>query len=243
MSSPTAGKEQEEKKINNPTNEEDKKLEGEEEAVVVPQEEVKAPVEQGVVEEEKKEEDKTKVKITLQEQIDDIELEDPPSSPNTTTTAAIVQEEQATAPPATEDLSKLPENVHILKEAFPDIGIEVIEAILQVNNNTVENSFETLLSMSDPNYSVAPTTEEPAPPIMPPRPKSAVISDNANSGGNAAPYSYYERHNSNEGPNSVEEQLRLDEEFAKKLAMEDEMRSEQRKFASIISLSFERFGA
>lgn len=259
-----AGKEKEvEEKVTKPlkdeeVKEEDKEEDKEEETVRVSEEEkLKTSADdnnkESIVDEKKAETEATETenKPTLQKQIDDISLDDDtPLASAATTTAVTVEEQQPSAPPASlapsapplaqqGDLSKLPENVRILKEAFPDIDIEVIEAILQVNNNQVENSFETLLGMSDPNYSSTtpqPTattaTEETAPPSMPPRPsRSASGNESAN-----APYSYYERQNSNEQyqqqqqkPISVEEQMRLDEEFAKKLAMEDEMRSEQRK--------------
>lgn len=120
----------------------------------------------------------------------------------------------------------LPENVRILKEAFPDTDVEVIEAVLQTQNDNVESTFEILLGMSDPSYSVSsvPTPEshpvaEEAPP-MPPRPQSRQNS-------NDAPYAYWERQAQPE-PTTVEEQLRMDEELAKRLVMEDERNSQQR---------------
>ncbi|CEG67722.1 Putative CUE domain-containing protein [Rhizopus microsporus] len=103
---------------------------------------------------------------------------------------------------------QLPENVSTLKEAFPDIDVDIIEAILQTQNGNVESSFEVLLGMSDPNY-------QPTPPPMPPRPQTNT----------SAPYTYYEQPQAT----TLEEQLRLDEEFAKKLAMEDELRARQRR--------------
>jgi hypothetical protein len=112
----------------------------------------------------------------------------------------------------------LPENVGILKEAFPDTDVDVIEAVLQAQNGNVESSFELLLGISDPNYSATPVE---ATPTMPPRPQQP-----SEVGG--APYAYWERQAQPE-PRSVEEQLRLDEELAKKLALEDQQRSEQRK--------------
>lgn len=120
----------------------------------------------------------------------------------------------------------LPENVRILKEAFPDTDAEVIEAVLQTQNDNVESTFEILLGMSDPSYSApsipAPESQpivEETPP-MPPRPHSRQNS-------NDAPYAYWERQAQPE-PTTVEEQLRMDEELAKRLAMEDERNSQQR---------------
>ncbi|GAN09416.1 hypothetical protein MAM1_0266c08943 [Mucor ambiguus] len=140
--------------------------------------------------------------------------ESPASSPPQTT---------ATTAPEPVEQPNLPANVRILKEAFPDTDVEVIEAVLQSQNDHVESTFEILLGMSDPSYSAptpAPVAAEQAPP-MPPRPQSRRNS-------NDAPYAYWERQAQPE-PTSVEEQLRMDEELAKKLAMEDERRSQQQQ--------------
>ncbi|KAI7888435.1 uncharacterized protein EV154DRAFT_517907 [Mucor mucedo] len=141
--------------------------------------------------------------------------------------------EQQTIPAVNveQDYSKLPEHVRILKEAFPDIDVEVIEAILQTQNDKLEPSFEILLGMSDPNYNstpIPPQTQEIT-PTMPPRP-SSQLSDNPRSRTNSghAPYAYWEQQ-SQQAPITVEDQLRMDEEFAKKLAMEDELRANNRR--------------
>lgn len=103
---------------------------------------------------------------------------------------------------------KLPNNVRILKEAFPDVDIEVIEAILQTQNDDVESSFDLLLGMTDPQY-------QPTPPPMPPRPQTA---ENG---------TYWNQQQINSS--SVEDQLRRDEEYAKKIAMEDERRARDKR--------------
>lgn len=136
--------------------------------------------------------------------------------------------EQQTIPAVNveQDYSKLPENVRILKEAFPDIDVEVIEAILQTQNDKLEPSFEILLGMSDPDYNSTPIPQtQEVTPTMPPRP-SSQISDNPRSRTNSsnAPYTYWEQQ-SQQATTTVEDQLRMDEEFAKKLAMEDELRA------------------
>ncbi|KAI8639525.1 hypothetical protein BD408DRAFT_421276 [Parasitella parasitica] len=117
----------------------------------------------------------------------------------------------------------LPENVRILKEAFPDTDVEVIEAVLHTQNDNVESGFEILLGMSDPTYNPPSTVDEQAPP-MPPRPQTRQNSGNA-------PYAYWERQAQPE-PTTVEEQLRMDEEFAKRLALEDERASQNRRRSS-----------
>lgn len=101
----------------------------------------------------------------------------------------------------------LPDNVRILKEAFPDIDTDVIEAILQSQNDNMDRSFELLLGMSDPQY-------QPTPPPMPPRPQT-----------DTAPYAYWQQH---EGM-TADDQFRRDEEYAKQLALEDERKARQRK--------------
>ncbi|KAG1108138.1 hypothetical protein G6F42_016103 [Rhizopus arrhizus] len=148
-----------------------------------------------------------------------------PESPPATTAASEPPQATTTAPEPVEQ-TNLPKNVRILKEAFPDTDVEVIEAVLQSQNDHVESTFEILLGMSDPSYS-APLTPAPAPaaaeqvPPMPPRPQSRQNSSDA-------PYAYWERQAQPE-PTSVEEQLRMDEELAKRLAMEDERTSRQRR--------------
>lgn len=160
----------------------------------------------------------TQTKDTIQTEGEKVTVEDNITQPSST-----AQEEVTTA--ETQDLSHLPENVRILKEAFPDTDIEVIEAILEIQGNSVDSAFEVLLGMSDPNYKstpIPPPQEEETTPPMPPRPTSFTE--------NSATYSYWERQQQQQSrPISVEEQLRMDEEYAKKLAMEDEARSERRK--------------
>lgn len=181
-----------------------------------------------------KEEEK---KLTEEQEEEIHSQEGKESAAATTTVVQETENEQApnTVSTTTEDLSHLPENVRILKEAFPDIDVDVIEAILQIQGNSVDNAFEVLLGMSDPSYMPTPSpppsqreeqhSAELTPP-MPPRPSE----DRTNSSNDVgqAPYAYYERQTQS-APNSVEEQLRLDEEFAKKLALDDEMRNERRE--------------
>jgi hypothetical protein len=55
------------------------------------------------------------------------------------------------APAATTD-TELSGPVKMLKDAFPNLDLEIIETILQNHNGNVDGAFETLLGMSDPNY-------------------------------------------------------------------------------------------
>ncbi|KAI8079185.1 hypothetical protein BDF21DRAFT_419616 [Thamnidium elegans] len=154
----------------------------------------------------------------------------PPTPPTETAEVAaettVTENEAIPIVTQTQDLSKLPENVGILKEAFPDIDVEIIEAILGAENNKLEPSFEILLGMSDPNYEQTSIPQQVTPP-MPPRPTSQISAEprSRSTSGNA-PFAYWEHQ---QEPRTVEEQLRLDEEFAKKLALEDERRIESRR--------------
>ncbi|KAI8364824.1 hypothetical protein EDC96DRAFT_443965 [Choanephora cucurbitarum] len=125
--------------------------------------------------------------------------------------ASNISGNEATAPPLSPPLKG---NVDILKEAFPETDTEVIEAVLQAQNDNIESSFEMLLGMSDPSYKATEAT-----PLMPPRPQ------------NEAPYAYWQRQEQQhtEQPISVEEQMRLDEAYAKQLFEEDRRHSEQRR--------------
>lgn len=125
-------------------------------------------------------------------------------------------------------LDNLPPPVRTLKEAFPDVDIEVIEAILESQRGQVEPSFEVLLGMSDPSYqpempprpqSQAPPARQaqysgnddvPAPP-MPPRPTT---------GNNNQQYGNWQQ--PHREPRTVEEQMRMDEEYARQIALEEE---------------------
>lgn len=119
--------------------------------------------------------------------------EDKNTSATTTPVSPQPEQEQQLSPSAT-----------MLKEAFPSVDNDVIEAILDSHQGNVERSFEDLLRMSDPDYRPEQPRaqdeegEEEAAPTMPPRPSQQ------------------------QQPVSPEEQMRLDEEYAKQLALEDE---------------------
>ncbi|KAI7877736.1 hypothetical protein K492DRAFT_209465 [Lichtheimia hyalospora FSU 10163] len=134
---------------------------------------------------------------------------------------------------------QLSEPVRTLKEAFPDIDVEVIEAILASQGGQMERSFEVLLGMSDPNYKpeepprpqqratepATTTTEDvPAPP-MPPRPTQTETQTQA-------PYGYWQQQQQQQQqqqePRTVEEQMQMDEAYARQLALEDERVRAQR---------------
>ncbi|KAI7902209.1 uncharacterized protein BX663DRAFT_85547 [Cokeromyces recurvatus] len=131
-----------------------------------------------------------------------------------TTTTSLLQRNMIV--PNSDD--HLSEQVRILKDAFPSTDVEVIEAVLQSQNNNMEATIESLLAISDPSYTPSvPVASEQQTPPMPPRPSKP---------NNRPPYTYWEDA-SKTGIHSVEEQVRMDEELARKLAMEDEMRTQQ----------------
>ncbi|KAI9299645.1 hypothetical protein BJ944DRAFT_244989 [Cunninghamella echinulata] len=57
---------------------------------------------------------------------------------------------QEATPP--KPLSPYEQDIKTLQEAFPDIDKEVIDVIYSSQNNNLDATFDTLLSMSDPNY-------------------------------------------------------------------------------------------
>ncbi|KAI8885782.1 hypothetical protein K501DRAFT_311004 [Backusella circina FSU 941] len=57
----------------------------------------------------------------------------------------------ATAPVPAAD-TELTGPIKTLKDAFPNLDVDIIQTILQNHNGNVDGAFETLLGMSDPNY-------------------------------------------------------------------------------------------
>ncbi|KAI8146062.1 hypothetical protein BJV82DRAFT_600309 [Fennellomyces sp. T-0311] len=164
--------------------------------------------------------------------------DDTPKSPTvqSTTTSSPPQQapEQAADQQQHEGTPEPPamsEAVRTLKEAFPETDVEVIEAILESQSNSVERSFEVLLGMSDPNYKpeVIPrpqptdnTQDDIPPPAMPPRPTGDRQATQAPYGYWQQPEQQPQHQQQPQEPRSVEEQMRMDEEFARQLALQDE---------------------
>ncbi|KAI0395985.1 hypothetical protein F5Y17DRAFT_162296 [Xylariaceae sp. FL0594] len=65
-------------------------------------------------------------------------------------------------------------NEQILKEAFPNIDLAVIKAVLLASGGQIDPAFNALLSMSDPD-AVKSDATEPAPPPPPPRPVNRPV--------------------------------------------------------------------
>ncbi|KAF3924296.1 hypothetical protein ABW21_db0206864 [Orbilia brochopaga] len=94
-----------------------------------------------------------------------------PSNPAQTATAPpapTVEDEEAPPPKPPRPVTQFEQNVATLAEAFPDIELAVVKAVLTASRGQVEDAFNALLSMSDP--SAAAELEE-APPPQPPRPR------------------------------------------------------------------------
>ncbi|KAI8068093.1 hypothetical protein BC940DRAFT_333299 [Gongronella butleri] len=49
--------------------------------------------------------------------------------------------------------------VRTLRDAFPTLDVDIIQAILATHGGNVEQAFDSLLSMSDPNYQPAPSSD------------------------------------------------------------------------------------
>ncbi|OAD72065.1 hypothetical protein PHYBLDRAFT_181937 [Phycomyces blakesleeanus NRRL 1555(-)] len=118
-----------------------------------------------------------------------------------------------TPPPVMSD------SVRTLKEAFPSVDVDVIEAILESQGNTLDSAFEVLLGMNDPSY-------KPEPVALP---QQAQPISNPNTRG-TQPQPPTTQPATQEQPLSVDEQLRMDEAFARQLALED--RAQRRQSAT-----------
>ncbi|KAL1306734.1 hypothetical protein AAFC00_005399 [Neodothiora populina] len=92
-----------------------------------------------------------------------------PSKPNTGASpkprVAFVEDEEAAPAKPPRPMSPRAQAEHTLIEAFPNIDVKVIKAILTASGGKVEPAFNALLGMSDPDFK-----EEEAPPPQPPRP-------------------------------------------------------------------------
>ncbi|KAJ6264334.1 hypothetical protein Dda_0479 [Drechslerella dactyloides] len=95
-----------------------------------------------------------------------------PSNPAQTATAPpapTVEDEEAPPPKPPRPVSQFEQNVATLAEAFPDIDLAVVKAVLTASRGQVEDAFNALLGMSDPSAAVE--MEEAPPPPRPPRPR------------------------------------------------------------------------
>lgn len=107
---------------------------------------------------------------------DDAHHQTPAPAPTqpTPATATSTTSEEAPPPKPPRPVSESQKNAHILKEAFPEIDLAVIKAVLVASGGRVDPAFNALLSMSDPDaVTNEPSARETAPP-QPPRPAGRV---------------------------------------------------------------------
>jgi hypothetical protein len=116
----------------------------------------------------------------------------------TTTTS-----DDAPPPQPPRPLTEMQKNEHILKEAFPDIDLGVIKAVLRASGGRIDPAFNALLGMSDPDAVQNEVLPEAAPP-QPPRPTDR----------------------------SHMSQLEADEAFARRLAEQDNVGAYEARTAS-----------
>ncbi|EGX44728.1 hypothetical protein AOL_s00188g66 [Orbilia oligospora ATCC 24927] len=91
------------------------------------------------------------------------------TAPPAPTVESVAEEGEEVPPPKPpRPVSKLEQNVATLAEAFPDIDVSVIKAVLTASGGRVEPAFNALLGMSDPSAAVE---IEETPPPQPPRPR------------------------------------------------------------------------
>ncbi|KAI7869747.1 hypothetical protein BDF14DRAFT_1780419 [Spinellus fusiger] len=66
------------------------------------------------------------------------------------------------------DTPLVSDSVKTLKEAFPTLDVDIIEAILESQNNILDSAFEVLLGMTDPDYTpeAAPQTPSASSPLL-----------------------------------------------------------------------------
>lgn len=81
-------------------------------------------------------------------------------------------DEEAPPPQPPRPVSEQQRNETTLKEAFPSVDLAVIKAVLMASGGRVEQAFNALLMMTDPD---AAQNEDERPPPPPPRPAAAPV--------------------------------------------------------------------
>ncbi|KAL7623982.1 ubiquitin-binding protein cue5 [Parahypoxylon ruwenzoriense] len=103
-------------------------------------------------------------------------LGDDNAHPTSTTSSAAnpAGATEGTAPPKPpRPLTEQQKNELMLKEAFPNIEVAVIKAVLSASGGRIDPAFNALLGMSDPDAVQNEPIRDPAPPPQPPRPTGA----------------------------------------------------------------------
>ncbi|KAI0882408.1 uncharacterized protein GGS22DRAFT_43525 [Annulohypoxylon maeteangense] len=93
-----------------------------------------------------------------------------PTTATSTTTNPTAATEQAAPPKPPRPLTEQQKNEQILKEAFPDIDLVVIKAVLNASGGQIDPAFNALLGMSDPDAVQNEPEQDAPPPPQPPRP-------------------------------------------------------------------------
>ncbi|OTA83596.1 hypothetical protein M434DRAFT_24746 [Hypoxylon sp. CO27-5] len=96
-----------------------------------------------------------------------------PTTTTSTTGNQTTATEQAAPPKPPRPLTEQQKNELILKEAFPNIEIAVIKAVLIASGGQIDPAFNALLGMSDPDAVQNDPVQEEIPPPQPPRPTGA----------------------------------------------------------------------
>ncbi|KAF3907277.1 hypothetical protein ABW20_dc0109231 [Dactylellina cionopaga] len=143
-----------------------------------------------------------------------------PSNPAQTVTASpaptVETEDEGENPPPKppRPVSQFEQNVATLAEAFPDIELAVIKAVLTASGGRVEPAFNALLGMSDP--SAAAELDE-TPPPQPPRPRAPQQPRDFRESDNYNPATVYHDQPQQKTSTSAS-QLEADEIYARQLA-------------------------
>ncbi|CAK7232603.1 ubiquitin-binding protein cue5 [Sporothrix curviconia] len=82
------------------------------------------------------------------------------------TASATAAAAEVAPPKPPRPMTEQQKNEQTLKEAFPDVDIAVVRAVLSASRGNIEAAFHALLEMTDPSA----VEQEPAPPPPPPRP-------------------------------------------------------------------------
>ncbi|KAI0124541.1 hypothetical protein F4776DRAFT_208200 [Hypoxylon sp. NC0597] len=96
-----------------------------------------------------------------------------PTTTTATTTNQTTANEETAPPKPPRPLTEQQKNELILKEAFPNIEIAVIKAVLTASGGQIDPAFNALLGMSDPDAVQNDPVQEEIPPPQPPRPTGA----------------------------------------------------------------------
>jgi hypothetical protein len=93
------------------------------------------------------------------------------TAPPTAAATTADRSEEVPPPQPPRPVSEQQQHLQMLREAFPIVDLAVIKAVLTASGGRIEQAFNALLQMTDPD---AAQTEEEHPPPPPPRPAVAA---------------------------------------------------------------------